>query len=64
MKTAPVLVKLQKRVEKSFMNTINKEECVGHVQKRIGRALREYKRKLKGKKLDERGVVTKIQTTK
>ena len=28
-----------------------KEECVGHVQKRIRRSLREYKRKMRRKKL-------------
>ena len=33
--------------------TIAKEECVGHVQKRIGRALREFKRKMKGKNLED-----------
>ena len=33
--------------------TITKEECVGHVQRRIGRALREFKRKMKGKKLED-----------
>ena len=30
---------------------VRKEECVGHIQKRIGRALREYKRRHKGIKL-------------
>ena len=29
---------------------VTKEECVGHVQKRLRRALREYKAKNKGKK--------------
>lgn len=32
---------------------IVKEECVGHVQKRIGSNLRELKRNLKGKKLSD-----------
>ena len=32
---------------------IVKEECVGHIQKRIGRALREYKKKMKGKTLQD-----------
>ena len=32
---------------------VTKEECVGHVQKRIGRSLREYKRKMRGKKLSD-----------
>ena len=30
-----------------------KEECVGHVQKRMGTGLREYKRKMRGKKLSD-----------
>ena len=33
--------------------TVRKEECVGHVQKRLGRGLREYKRKAKGTKLPD-----------
>ena len=34
-----------------------KEECVGHVQKRLGSALRKYKAKIKGQKLsDGKGV--------
>ena len=33
--------------------TITKEECVGHIQKRIGSGLREYKRKKKGMKLSD-----------
>ena len=32
---------------------VNKEECVGHVQKRLGTNLREYKRKGKGQKLSD-----------
>lgn len=32
---------------------IVKEECVGHVQKRIGTALRKYKKDMKGKKLED-----------
>ena len=32
---------------------VKKEECVGHVQKRMGTSLREYKRKGRGKKLDD-----------
>lgn len=36
---------------------ITKEECVGHVQKRLGSALRKYKNNMKGKKLsDGKGV--------
>ena len=31
--------------------TVTKEECVGHVQKRLGMAIRELKRKLRGIKL-------------
>ena len=30
---------------------MRKEECVGHVQKRMGTGLREYKRKNRGRKL-------------
>ena len=42
-----------KSVEEQFGNdyVVVKEECVGHVQKRIGRSLREYKRTNRGKKL-------------
>ena len=29
---------------------VSKEECVGHVQKRIGPGLREYKKRMRGKK--------------
>ena len=37
--------------------TITKEECVGHIQKRMGSVLREYKRKMKSIKLsDGKGV--------
>ena len=37
--------------------TIVKEECVGHVQKRTGTALRKYKKNMKGRKLaDGKGV--------
>ena len=32
---------------------IKKEECVGHVQKRLGTALRKYKKDNKGKKLSD-----------
>ena len=36
---------------------VEKEECVGHIQKRLGTALREYKKKKKGVKLlDGKGV--------
>ena len=36
---------------------ISKEECVGHVQKRMGAALTEFKRRMKGTKLsDGKGV--------
>jgi hypothetical protein len=36
---------------------VTKEECVGHVQKRLGTALRKYKADKKGKKLsDGKGV--------
>ena len=37
--------------------TVTNEECVGDVQKTIGRALREYKRKMKGKKITVQLVV-------
>ena len=37
--------------------TVTKEECVGHIQKRMGTALTEYKKGMKGKKLaDEKTV--------
>ena len=36
---------------------VEKEECVGHIQKRLGTALREYKRKNKGKVLSDGGKV-------
>ena len=32
---------------------VTKEECVGHVQKRLGAALRKYKADKKGKKLSD-----------
>eukprot|EP00794_Sanderia_malayensis_P001550 gene1550-1713_t len=32
---------------------VTKEECVGHVQKRLGTALRKYKNSMKGKKLKD-----------
>eukprot|EP00794_Sanderia_malayensis_P019336 gene19336-21256_t len=32
---------------------IEKEECVGHIQKRMGAALLEYKKKMKGQKLSD-----------
>ena len=36
---------------------VENEECVGHIQKRLGTALREYKKKKKGVKLlDGKGV--------
>ena len=36
---------------------IRKEECVGHIQKRMGSGLREYKRKMRSIKLsDSKGV--------
>ena len=33
--------------------TVRKEECVGHVQKRIGTHLRKLKQTMKGQKLDD-----------
>ena len=30
-----------------------KEECLGHIQKRMGSGLREYKQKMRGQKLDD-----------
>ena len=30
---------------------VNKEECVGHIQKRMGSGLREYKKRMRGQKL-------------
>lgn len=40
-------------MEKKFgsLYTVTKEECVGHIQKRLGTALRKYKNDRKGKKL-------------
>ena len=32
---------------------VTKEECVGHVQKRMGTSLREYKKRMRGKKLTD-----------
>ena len=32
---------------------VTKEECVGHVQKRLGTALRKYKKDMKGRKLSD-----------
>ena len=32
---------------------VAKEECVGHIQKRLGTALREYKRKNRGRRLED-----------
>ena len=46
-------------IKKEFGSTypLEKEECVGHIQKRIGAALLEYKKKMKGQKLaDGKGV--------
>ena len=43
---------------------VTKEECVGHVQKRPGTALRKYKNDMKGKKLiDNKGVGGKRRLT-
>ena len=43
---------------------VTKEECVGHVQKRLGRALRDYKQKNKGKNLsDGKGIGGKGRLT-
>ena len=42
---------------KSFDHTITKEECVGHVQKRVTSRLRNVKSQYKGKKLsDSKGI--------
>ena len=35
------------------MYTVTKEECVGHIQKRMGSGLREYKRKMQSIKLSD-----------
>ena len=44
--------------------TVVKEECVGHVQKRMGTALRKYKKDMKGRKLsDGKGVGGKGRLT-
>ena len=45
--------RVKEALEKKFGPTyeIIKEECVGHVQKRLGTALRKYKNDMKGKKL-------------
>ena len=32
---------------------VNKEECVGHIQKRMGSGLREYKKRMRGQKLPD-----------
>ena len=50
---------VSRAVHKQFGDSypISKEECVGHVQKRMGAALTEFKRKMKGTKLsDGKGV--------
>ena len=36
-----------------YVRIPKKEECVGHIQKRIRTALREYKRKMKGIRLTD-----------
>ena len=35
------------------MNVVAKEECVGHVQKRMGTRLRDYKKRMRGQKLSD-----------
>ena len=56
MATAPALLMLQKHMYGGEYIVV-KEECVGHIQKRIGRSLREYKRKMKGKTLPDNKAV-------
>ena len=58
--------RVKEAVEKEFGTAyeIKKEECVGHVQKRLGTALRKYKNDMKGKKLsDGKGVRGKGRLT-
>jgi hypothetical protein len=47
--------RVKEALEKKFGTAyeIKKEECVGHVQKRLGTALRKYKNDRKGKKLSD-----------
>jgi hypothetical protein len=47
--------RVMEALEKKFGTAyeIKKEECVGHVQKRLGTALRKYKNDRKGKKLSD-----------
>ena len=46
-----VAEKCKKKYGDSYI--VTKEECVGHVQKRMGSALRAYKRKSKGKQFSD-----------
>ena len=52
--------KVKQALENKFGDKypVEKEECVGHVQKRLGTALREYKKQKKGVKLDDGKVPT------
>ena len=53
---------LEKKIGVEYV--IVKEECVGHVQKRLGTALRKYKSDMNGKKLsDEKTVGGKNRLT-
>ena len=50
-----VLEAIQKEFGDSY--PLEKEECVGHIRKRMGAALLEYKKRTKGQKLaDRKGV--------
>ena len=51
-----VKVALEQNLEDRYQ--VQKEECVGHVQKRLGTALREYKKQRKGLKLNGSKVVS------
>ncbi len=44
-----VSVALQNKFREDYH--VTKEECVGHVQKRMGTSLREYKKRMRGRKL-------------
>ena len=65
MDTPPHLVEFVRLSKKIYGNDylVLKEDCVGHIQKRMGSYLRKYKRDVKGKLSDEgtvgdRGSVT------
>ena len=53
MEIVVVLVLCEKLVRSRGEYVVRKEQCVGHVQKGMGRSLREYKRKNRGSKLSD-----------